>query len=83
MCHVASHGHAMCHLTRCLEKREILIVSESDEVKRGDLILRDKFNGEVRFVIRDLYKFLFSTEITVLPLLRKIEFFSGFTFFPP
>ena len=30
-------GHAMCHLTpRYLEKREILTISESDEIRRGN-----------------------------------------------
>ena len=42
-------------------------------------ISRDEFNGAIRFVIRDLENFRFSTEITVLPFFRKIEFFSGFT----
>ena len=39
---------------------------------------RDEFNGEVRLVIQDLENFKFSTEITVLPFLRKIELFPGF-----
>ena len=34
-------------------------------------ISRDEFNGTVRFVIRDLENFRFSTEITVLPFFHK------------
>ena len=37
-----------------------------------------QFNGAIRFIIRDLENFRFSTEITVLPFFRKIEFFSSF-----
>ena len=36
-------------------------------------------NGAICFVIRDLENFRFSTEITVFPFFRKIEFFPGFT----
>ena len=68
-CHVASD-------TLCLEKRAIPTISEFDEIRRGSYISRDNFNDEVRFVIRDLENFRFSTEITVLPFFRKIEFFS-------
>ena len=60
--------------TRCLEKREIPIVSEFDEIRRGSYILPDDSNDEVRFVIRDLEKFRIFTKITVLPFFRKFEF---------
>ena len=51
-CHVASPNP--CHVssdTLRLEKREILTVSESNEIQHGIYISRDDFNGEVRFVI--------------------------------
>ena len=60
--------------TRCLEKREISTVSESDEIRRGSKILRDDSNGEVCFIIRDLEKFRILAEITILPFFRKLEF---------
>ena len=60
--------------TRCIEKREISIVLEFDEIRRGSYISRDDSNGEIRFVIRDLEKFWVFTEITVLPSFRKLEF---------
>ena len=72
-CHVASD-------TLYLEKRAIPTISEFDEIRRGRYISRENFNDEVRFVIRDLENFRFSTEITVLPFFGKIEFFfPGFT----
>ena len=78
-CHVAST--CSCHVlldTRCLKKHKIPTVLESEEIRRGNYISQDEFNGEVRFVIRDLENFLFSIKITVLPFFRKIEFFPGF-----
>ena len=60
--------------TRCLEKREIPTVSEFDEIRRDNYISQDDSNDEVRFVIRDLEKFLVFTEITFLPFFRKFEF---------
>ena len=59
---------------RCLEKCEISIVSEFDEIRRGSYISQDDSNSEVRFVIRDLEKFLILTEITILPFFKKLEF---------
>ena len=62
------------HDTRCLEKREIPIVLEFDEIQRGSYISRDDSNGEVRLVIQDLENFWILTEITILPFFRKLEF---------
>ena len=72
-CGIPNPCHVSSDIPR-LEKREIPTTSESNEIRRGYLILRDDFNGEVRFVIRDLEKFWIFTEITILPFLRKLEF---------
>ena len=66
-----------CHTipdTWCLEKREILTVSEFNEIRRGSYISRDDSNGEVRFIIRDLKFFWILTEITISPFFIKLEF---------
>ena len=66
-----------CHVsfdTPRLEKREIPTTSKSNKIRRGSKISRDNFNGEVRFIIRDLEKFRIFTKITILPFLRKLEF---------
>ena len=66
---------SVLHPSRCLEKCEIPTVSEFNKIRRGSYISRDDSNGEVRLVIRDLEKFRIFTEITILPFLRKSEFF--------
>ena len=62
-----------------LEKREIPTTSESNEIRRGYQTSQDDFNGEVRFVIRDLENFLIFTKITILLLFETIGFSRGFT----
>ena len=49
-------------------------VLEFDEIRRGSYTPRDDSNGEIRFIIRDLEKFLVLTEITIFPFFRKLEF---------
>ena len=70
----------MLPVTRCLKKREIPTVSEFDEIQRSNLISRDEFNGEVRFIIQDLENFpVFNRNyrFTIFQK-KKIEFFPGF-----
>ena len=57
-----------------LKNVQIPIVSEFDEIRRDSWISLDDSNGEIRFVIQDLEKFLILTEITILPFFRKLEF---------
>ena len=60
--------------TWCLEKREILIVSKFDEIRRGSQTSRDDSNGEVRFIIRDLETFHILTKMTILPFSEYLNF---------
>ena len=55
LCHVAPPHVSLD--TRCLEKREIPTISKFNEIQLGNQILGDEFNGEARFIIRDLEKF--------------------------
>ena len=62
-----------------LEKREIPTTSESDEIRHSYQISRDDFNGEVRFVIRDLEKILDFYRNYDFSFFEKIGFSRGFT----
>ena len=62
-----------------LEKREIPTTSESNDIRRGSEISRDDFNGEVRFVIRDLKTFRFFSQNYYFTLYPKSWIFWGFT----
>ena len=63
---------------------KILIISEFNEIRLGTKISQDDSNGEVRFLIRDLEIFRFST-CTIMTNYRfaifqkKNAFFQGFT----
>ena len=80
-CGITKPCHVSSDIPR-LEKREIPTTSESNEIRHGYQISRDDFNGEVRFVIRDLEKFWIFTEMRILPLFEKIGFSRGFTSSP-
>ena len=76
-CHVALFN--VSSNTRYLEKREIPIISEFNEIRLGNLNSRDEFNGEVRFIIRDLEKFQAST-CTIATNYRFTNFQKKFIF---
>ena len=62
-----------------LEKREIPTTSESYEIRHDSSISRDDFNGEVRFVIRNLKKFWIFSRNYYFTLYPKSWIFWGFT----
>ena len=72
-------------------RKKISIVSEFDKIYLGHYISRDKFNGVVRFIIRDLENFLgfhkpfyqFIIIIIILLSFLKISNFFGFYTLPP
>ena len=59
-------------------RKNIPLISEFDEFFLGHYISQEEFSGAVRFVIRDLENFRFSTEITVLPFFFENSDFLGF-----
>ena len=73
--------------TRCLEKREILTILESHEIRLGNYISRDDSNGEVRFLILDLEKLqvfnLYYYRNYRFTIFQKNLIFLGFYILPP
>ena len=58
---------------------QILTIPRFDEIRRGSYISRDDSNDEVRFVIRDLEKFLIFDRNYHFAIFQKIRFSRGFT----
>ena len=65
--------------SRCLEKREIPIVLEFDEIQQGSKISQHDSNGEVRFIIRDKKNPDFQTELPSYPFSKKLNFLGFYT----
>ena len=73
-CEPSKRVSSVTRYSRCLEKNEIQIVSEFDEIRRGSWISQDDSNGEVCFIIRDLEKKKFQPKLPFYPFSEKLNF---------